>query len=83
MGFGVHRSGMWQPFGQFSMTLHDFPEPRPDSMTFQDLYVPWSSSAHLSSSFKLHRQTLLIQLIIIFTPPNHLNLAFLIAKLTG
>jgi len=38
----VHGSEMRQPFGLFSMTFHDFPGPRPNSMTFQDLYAPWT-----------------------------------------
>jgi len=31
----VHGSEMRQPFGLFSMTFHDFKEPRPNSMTFE------------------------------------------------
>jgi len=31
----VHGSEMQQPFGLFFMTFHDFPGPRPNSMTFQ------------------------------------------------
>jgi len=60
----VHGSEMRQPFGLFSMTFHDFPGPRPNSMTFQawkisilnsmtfqDLYAPIKSSKNSISLY--------------------------------